>query len=65
MCTYVANWEPLRALSYAAPLVGWIRKMSKNTQKKHLGPPHPPKNNFTLMALVACSWPFIGSSWEN
>jgi len=64
-CTYVANWEPLRALSCAAPLVGWIRKMPKNTPpKKTFRPPQTPppqKNNFTLMALVACSWPFIGS----
>jgi hypothetical protein len=34
VCTYVANWEPRRALSCAAPLVGWIRKIPKNTPKK-------------------------------
>jgi hypothetical protein len=52
VCTYVANWEPLRALSCAAPLVGWIRKMPKNTQKKHLGHPPPPPPKTILLSWL-------------
>ncbi len=63
-CTYVANWEPLRALSCAAPLVAWIRKRPKNTKKTFRPPSPPPKQVYFhlfggLLLLLAIHWLFM------